>query len=338
MDTQRFEINCGFFNSINNDRLYMAEDQNRPYRRLVSDGVFATQKGTPSTDLQVVANNGMNILVKKGEGIVDQKWFENPTDLNVTIQLNSNVVPRIDSIIIGVDNNQEARIGYIAYRQGTPASSPTAPDLVNDENITEYRLANLSILPNTSAITQDLITDLRGSNECPWVTHLLYQVDTSTLYEQYRAAYQKYYDDETELFNNFMQQLTEELTVNTSVIQYQSRFVVSNDNTTEIIIDVPDFDSAKDVLIVFKNGLKLSQTVDYTISEANDKIIFTENLSNGDIVDTLILKSVILGDTEEVLTAVGGISEKVNALQAEISEINENLIFDTTVIEVEEVE
>ena len=70
MADQNFEVNCGFFDAMNNDRLYSADQMNRPYKRLVSNGVFATPQVTPSTDLQVVsAASGMNIKVKKGEGI-----------------------------------------------------------------------------------------------------------------------------------------------------------------------------------------------------------------------------------------------------------------------------
>ena len=34
-------IECGFFNSIDGDRKYNAEQMSNPYKRIVSDGVFA---------------------------------------------------------------------------------------------------------------------------------------------------------------------------------------------------------------------------------------------------------------------------------------------------------
>ena len=42
---------CGFFNSINGDRKYNAEEMNNPYHRIVSNGVFAKPDETPSIDL-----------------------------------------------------------------------------------------------------------------------------------------------------------------------------------------------------------------------------------------------------------------------------------------------
>ena len=36
----KFEVTAGFFDAINNDRVYSADDMNRPYRKLISNGVF----------------------------------------------------------------------------------------------------------------------------------------------------------------------------------------------------------------------------------------------------------------------------------------------------------
>ncbi len=42
IDDVKYEVEAGFFDAINRDRLYSAEDMNRPYVKLISDGVFAT--------------------------------------------------------------------------------------------------------------------------------------------------------------------------------------------------------------------------------------------------------------------------------------------------------
>ncbi|MCI9366302.1 MAG: hypothetical protein HFJ54_07275 [Clostridia bacterium] len=196
-DDVKYPVNAGFFNAINEDRAYSADDMNRPYRKLISNGVFATPKGTASNDLQVFAtNNGMNIIVSKGDAIIGDKWFENPSDLTITVSQNSEVLPRIDSIIAQVDRTQAGRAGSLVYRQGSASSNPVHPAINTDEDIFEMRLADIRISPSCVKVTQDLITDCRGSSECPWITSLIYQVDTSTLYAQWQAAYQKYYADQ----------------------------------------------------------------------------------------------------------------------------------------------
>ena len=86
MADQTFGVNCGFWDAINYDRTYSADDMNKPYSRLVADGVFAANDGTPSSDLQVVASGAsMNITVQKGQGIFAHKWFENPSSLLITV-------------------------------------------------------------------------------------------------------------------------------------------------------------------------------------------------------------------------------------------------------------
>ena len=193
----KFEVNAGFFDAINNDRTYSAEDMNRPYRKLISNGVFATPKGEPSDYLQVFsADNGMNIIVSAGCALIGDKWFENPSDFMITISQNTEVLTRIDSIIAQVDKTQAGRVGNIVYRKGNASSNPIHPDINTDGDIIEFRLADITISPSCVSVTQDLITDCRGSEECPWVTSLIYQVDTSTLYAQWQEAYKKYYADQ----------------------------------------------------------------------------------------------------------------------------------------------
>lgn len=193
----KYEVNAGFFDAINQDRTYSAEDMNRPYRKIISSGVFATQQGETSDELQVFsANDGMNIIVSAGNAFIGDKWFENPSDLIITVSQNSEVLSRIDSIIAQVDKTQSGRVGSIVYRKGVASSNPVHPNINTEENIFELRLADILISPSCLRVTQDLITDCRGSNECPWITSLIKQVDTSTLYAQWQAAYKKYYEDQ----------------------------------------------------------------------------------------------------------------------------------------------
>lgn len=209
MAEQRIKVNCGFFDSINDDRLYSAEEMNRPYRRLVSNGVFAKQNGQTADDLQVLSNDGMNIIVKQGDGIFADKWFNNPNDKVITIDTNTDIVPRIDSIIVQVSFLTDERAGYIMYKKGIPASEPQPPTLNINESVKEYRLANIYVDVNTNNILQSNITDLRGSSECPWITGLIEQVDTSQLFLQYQKAYEDFYNNIESEFQDYYNETTE---------------------------------------------------------------------------------------------------------------------------------
>lgn len=209
----KYKVQAGFFDSIAEDRTYSADDMNRPYRRLISNGVFATPAGEPSNFLQVFsASDGMNIKVSAGYALIGDKWYENPSDLLITISQNSELLTRIDSIIAQVDKTQAGREGSIVYRQGSASSNPVHPELSTDEDIAEFRLADIVISPSCVEVTQDLITDCRGSSECPWVTSLIKQVDTSTLYAQWQEAYRKYYEEQKGEISEFFKTQEEAFT------------------------------------------------------------------------------------------------------------------------------
>lgn len=315
MSDQIFEVNCGFFDSVNKDRLYSADEMNRPYKRVINNGVFATPQGTPSTDLQVLsASDGMNIIVKAGEGLFADKWFESAADIAITVPNNTSTVPRRDSVIVQVDKRIAGRKGRVIYRSGTPNSNPMPPSLSTTNNVIEYRVANIYVAPSANYIGQDAITDLRGSSECPWVTSLVKQVDTSQLYNQWQAAYQKYYEDETTAFNNFMQTLTEQLSVSTNIIMLESHYT-STAEVTEIPINITGFDQTKDVLMVFVNRLRATPEVDYTLTVAdNSKITLTNSITAGQSVNFLVLKSVVAADDATALQLMTEISTKITAI------------------------
>lgn len=316
MADQVFNVNCGFFDSVNKDRLYTAEEMNRPYKRVITNGVFATQSGTPSTDLQVLsASDGMKIIVKKGDGLFADKWFENSYDLTIAVPNNTNIVPRRDSVIVQVDKRQSGRVGSIVYREGTPASSPVPPNIGTVDNVIEYRIANIYVAAGATAINQDAIVDLRGSSECPWITSLIKQVDTSTLFTQWQTAYQNYYDTETAAFNAFMEGLTSQLTVNTNIITYESHFTSRVNGTTIVPINITNYNKDKDVLLVRINGLFVSETIDYTISTDGQSITLTKDIDANNSIDFLVLQSVVVGDTETVLIEVQKLNAAVNALK-----------------------
>lgn len=312
---QIININSGFYNSINGDRTYSANDMNKPYKRIITEGVFATPYGTVSTDFQVIsANDSMNIIVKKGEGLLGNRWIELESDTVITINSNTGITPRRDSIIVRVDNRQSGRIAQVIYREGTASSNPMPPDLVNNDTITEIRVANIYVAAGATWISQDAITDLRGSGECPWITSLIKQVDTSQLYNQWAAAYQKYYEDETKAFNTFMQTLTQELSVSTNVVMLESHYT-STTEVTEIPINITGFDQTKDVLMVFVNRLRATPGIDYTLATAdNTKITLTNSITANQSVNFLVLKSVVGADDATALQLMTEVNTKLTEI------------------------
>lgn len=184
MADQIFQAECGFFDAVDRDRLYTADQMNRPYRRFVSDGVFAARDGSPSDDFAVVPNYGMQIKIKKGEGMFNNKWFSSD-DVFVTVPSNTGAGSRYDSVIIQVDNRVSGRVGNIVYRTG----GVTVPEINTIPEVKEYRLANIFVQVGARSMTDGNITDLRGTDGCPWVTSLVYQPDNSYRIDEFLRTY-----------------------------------------------------------------------------------------------------------------------------------------------------
>lgn len=325
MADQTFGVNCGFWDAINYDRTYSADDMNKPYSRLVADGVFAANDGTPSSDLQVVASGAsMNITVQKGQGIFAHKWFENPSSLLITVPDNTALYSRVDSVIVQVDKRTSGRVGNIVYRTGTPAQTPEAPAINTIQNVIEYRVANITVGASVGSVSQAEITDLRGSAECPWVTGLIQQVSTATLWAQFQAAYEAQYrqytsdylayvEEQRQAWEDFIRTLTDDLTVSTNVVSFTSVFD-SEDTVSEVPVGISSFAPSTDVLQVFINGLLATSGVDYTLSEDGTKILLTEDLEAGQTVVMIVFKSIIGGNIESAVSLIQRLDHKIDTI------------------------
>lgn len=326
MADQVFNALSGFYNAVSGDRTYDAEDMCRPYHRLVSNGVFATAEGTPSNDLRVVSSGGMVVTVKAGEGLFGDKWFELPADQAITVPANTAILPRIDSVIVQIDKRLAGRIGSIVYRTGVAASNPVPPSIGLDSDIVEYRLANIAVAASAASISASNITDMRGSAECPWVTSLIYQVDTSVLFAQWQAAYAEYYDASTTSFDayvaaqqsaweDFLASLVDDLTVTPNVLSYKSRYVAASE-VTQVPIGIASFDQTTDVLEVYINGLRAAEGINYTIY-SDSYIKVKAPLLAGQTVDFVVLKSLVTGDLDSVASLITALDAKLDAAIAD---------------------
>ena len=186
MADQTFRVKCGFFDSVGNDRLYSADQMNLPYNRLISNGIFAAQDGSASTDFAVQsANNGMHITVKKGQGLFADKWFISDSDLDIVVPSNSGGASRIDSVIIQVDTRTSGRFGAVVYRTG----GTSAPSINTDPDVKEYRVANIATAPNVTTVANGMIRDFRGTSSCPWIKSLIYEPDNAARIDNFLATY-----------------------------------------------------------------------------------------------------------------------------------------------------
>lgn len=178
-------IKYGFFNSIGGDRKYTAADIGNYLMGIVSSGVYADN----STSLQVLAGGGMSVEVQPGRAMLHYHYMENDSPLVLNLAAGSTQA-RVDAIVALVDMNN--RLCDIVVKQGTEGASPVAPAMERSDTLKEYMLASVHIPRLSNAITQANITDTRADNTvCGFVTGVIDQVDTSTLFKQWTAAFDK---------------------------------------------------------------------------------------------------------------------------------------------------
>ena len=171
-----------FFESVNGDRRYKVAELVSYLRPFFSDGVFPN----PSTGQQVKQNTeaDMFVLVQPGDSWINGRMYRIVDDAKrLRIDPSDSATSRIDRIVVGADYANRTITTYV--KKGSPASSPQAPELQRDTTKYEICLAEVTIAPGATQITQSAIKDTRLDNAvCGIVTGLVETVDTTTLYNQ----------------------------------------------------------------------------------------------------------------------------------------------------------
>lgn len=298
-------VTYGFFNSVNGDRTYNADQISDYFLKLISNGVFAT----PSDAMQVQAASGMVVNVSAGWGFINCKWINNDAPYSLTLDASDVVLNRIDRIVLQLDPTTAVRSITIEVKKGTPATTPVAPALTRvSGGVWELSLAQIAVNAGATAITQADITDERANvNLCGWVTGLIDQIDTTNLFAQYDSA-----------FNSWFTTVKETLSTATLVRQYTSVYTTTAPSESVIPINISQYNYTLDVLNVYVNGMRLIPGVDYTENGSANTITLAAALDViGTPVEFEILKSVDGSEAESVV-------DMVYQLQTELSKLDAN--------------
>lgn len=170
-------------------------------RRLFSDGVLPDIAS--NLQVQYVGStriagtvdgdsDSYNVVVNAGFGVCAGclKLQENYYGLTMNIANTSN--PRIDTVVLRLDDNDAVRSCDFHIVQGTPSPNPVAPTLTRNSSVWEIGLADLykpSVVSSTSPVT---VTDTRlDPNRCGVISSIS-EFDTSELYRQIQDALTRY--------------------------------------------------------------------------------------------------------------------------------------------------
>jgi hypothetical protein len=280
-------LKFGFFNSINGDRTYNADDMTKPYNRIVSNGVFADENGT--TGFKVESHSGLQIKVNSGNGLFKNKWCELTADELLTVPTPNVSYPRIDTIVLRVDENN--RTMSLEYIQGTPAGTPTKPTISNNDLVKDYRLANITVPANAMNITASNIEDTRYSSECGVVSNLLQNSDLTSMYSQWQSNFEEWFNEKKAELATWFAQQEQSLGDITPLRQFVKNVVVGEyDNKTTIPINMTVYNMESDILNVYVNGMLLIKGIDYA-TNGYENVILTKAVDVGTQITFVLLKT-----------------------------------------------
>ena len=256
-------VTYGFFNSLNGDRVYNADQMSEYFKGLITDGVYELV----GNGMQVLAaGSGMTVNVQSGRAIIDCRWIDNNGVKPIEITPANPILDRWSAVIIRL--NYTDRIITIETVDGEAAANPEIPELTNTSTVKEMYLAAIYVSAGSSSISQSSIKDMRT-----FVTGLIDQMLSNML-------------------DQWFTDLTGKLSIDTYIKNY-FKSVTLDGTSTSIDLDMTGYvyESA-DIINVYINGLFAIPGTDYTLDTSTPAITGLPAVDDTDVV-IQILKSKI---------------------------------------------
>jgi hypothetical protein len=169
------------------DREYLAEEFAEYFASFIGNGIFPK----PSTNLQIMAATGMNILVSAGSAWINGYYYRNTDGMIKTLAPADGILNRYDAVVARWSSSD--RLIRTEIKQGTPAISPQKPTPQRDADAWELILGYIPVTRGSISITQASIEDTRPRSDlCGYVHGVVDQIDTTTLGLQLQAFIDEY--------------------------------------------------------------------------------------------------------------------------------------------------
>lgn len=291
----------GFFSALKSaagyDRKYTARDYSDNLAAIISNGV----RRSGDDELKVTAAGGMSLSISVGRAWIEGHWYINDaifTDF-VVPTAPAGDRSRIDRIVLRLDISVEERSVVLAYKQGSVSQSPTAPELTRNGEIYEIALADINVPAAAVEISQSNIVDQRANQAvCGWITS--------------PVGYQDYFKNLDNEFYEWWHGIKDRLASTTLFKKYEWHTTL--DSTAEsVTFNIPQYDpTGVDIVDVYANGIRLSESIDYTLTGSN--ILFTDSKIAGTEILVVVYKSI---DG----TGLGSVSDEITELQKQMATV-----------------
>jgi hypothetical protein len=311
-------LTYGFYNSLNGDRKYDAVQMSKLFNGIIKDGIFSTI----GSCMTVRPGSGMQVIVGIGRAWFNNTWTDLDAELPLAISDANLTLSRIDSVILEVNSDLSVRVNTIKVLIGTPASSPVAPTLTNNEMVHQYLLANVNIAVGAESFANADIANNVGSDTCPFIVGALTTISVGDFFTKFEEEFNYWFNSmknqlTTDAAGNLQNQVNALDTKEDSGWTPSSETFVRGSVTTSYgnasaLLTIAN----KDVTTTFKAGckLKFAQSLDLTRTTAGCRVLFEnfENMETNSATGTIVNglfggKAISMDGTSQFISKDGGL-------------------------------
>lgn len=152
-----------FDSDPNGDRAVSDSDVREVFKSIWGNGVTTVK--ADGSDMQVQAVGGMKVKVMPGGCVIEGALGRNTREETINIAQAHPSLKRIDRIVVRLDLSDSVRNMLIYKKEGTPSTTPIAPNLVQQPNYFEIALGDIYVGAGVSEITAAAILDQRPDRE-----------------------------------------------------------------------------------------------------------------------------------------------------------------------------
>lgn len=152
-----------FDSDPNGDRAVSDSDIREVFKAVWSNGVTTVK--ADGSDMQVQAVGGMKVKVMPGGCVIEGALGRNTREETINIAQAHPSLKRIDRIVVRLDLSDSVRNMLIYKKEGTPSTTPIAPNLIQQPNYYELALADIYVGAGATDITSAVILDQRPDRE-----------------------------------------------------------------------------------------------------------------------------------------------------------------------------
>lgn len=293
----------GFFNSLDDDRLYNAETFNRYFEGLVTPiGVFSNVGSLFKCTLD--STDGLHVHIGTGKLLINSHWFKiEGDDVVIDLEPISGANDRIDLIVARWrDNDRRIELDKIT---GKAKKDPTTPvvtgrstEIVNGmyygidarDGIVEVPLYSIRVSPGSTKLA--VVNNYIGTYYTPYVSHIIVGPDKDDIDARLAQIM-----DGIRYWNS---QLQEELQVSTALVSYAISVSGASGMSNSIVLEEKDPEytySPGDIFFVYYNGFALypsdTDPAGYSITNNGNTTTLTikGSMGKGNFLRVVILKS-----------------------------------------------